>query len=122
MILTKEKIVFAAALLVAVSSATHIHVPRVEPAPGVPPEAQPRASTHEVVPVPALHPDRPIDPSARDPFVPTSAWVAATPAALGLPPSLPLPRALPGGAPPGMRGPLVVLPDEPRAVEEEDPK
>jgi hypothetical protein len=116
---TKEKVVFAASLLVALSSSTRIHKPHVEAVPPVPAEEPPRIPRVTVA-IPPLHPEKPLDAGARDPFVPASAWIAATPASLGLPPALPLPRALPGGAPPGMHGPPVILREEPKPVEEND--
>ena len=118
--LTKEKIVFAASLLVALSSASKIHKPHVEAVPPVPAEEPPRIPRVTVA-IPPLHPEKPLDPGARDPFVPASAWIPATPASLGLPPTLPLPRVLPGGAPPGMHGPFIILREEPKPVEETDP-
>src|SRR5579872_4448588 len=112
---TKEKVVFAAAFVVTLSSFTSIHAPRTEEAPRVPPEEAPKAP-RVTVPVPAVRPEKPLDAGARDPFVPQSAWIPATPARLGMLPDPSEPRILPGG----MRGTTVVVEKEPKAVEEPD--
>jgi hypothetical protein len=114
---TKEKVVFAVTLVVSLVGMKEIRKPSVEEAPKVAAEEAPRPP-RVTVPVPPLHPDKPLDANARDPFVPLSAWVPATPALLALPPEPKLPRTLPGGSPPGVRARLVVIPEDPKAVDE----
>jgi hypothetical protein len=118
-IFTKEKVVFAVALLVSLSSFTSIHAPRTEEAPKVPPEEAPRPP-RITVPVPSIRPEKPLDGAARDPFVPSSAWVPATPAKLGMLPAPTEPRILPGGSLGAARGASVVIDRDPKAVEEPD--
>jgi hypothetical protein len=107
-LLTKEKVVFAAALVVALSSFTGIRKPSTEDLPQIPAEESPRPP-RVTVPVPALHPEKPLDAAARDPFVPASAWTAAPPAKLGVLPEPSLPRVLPTGRA------LVALDKDPKA-------
>jgi hypothetical protein len=111
-LLTKEKIVFAAALVVALSSFTGIRKPSTEDLPKIPPEESPRPP-RVTVPVPALHPEKPLEASARDPFVPASAWTSAAPAKLGVLPEPALPRMVPTGRA------LVSLDKEPKASPDE---
>lgn len=114
-VFTKEKLVFLVSFLVSVSSFMGIHKPVTEDVPRIPAEEQ----AHEprvTVPVPSLHPDKPLDGSARDPFVPSSAWIAATPARLGALPEPPSPRLLPSG----VRRAYVTLDADPKPVEEPD--
>jgi hypothetical protein len=114
---TKEKIVCAVAALLVVASLRTLHWPSVEKIPAVPPEEAPKPP-RITVPVPSLRPDKPLEAAARDPFVPTSAWVVAEPAKLAVPPPLLAPRALPGGSPPGVKAKLVVVDKEPVLVED----
>lgn len=109
---TKEKLVFGIALLVSLSSFTGIRKPVTEDLPKVPPEEAPRPP-RVTVPVPSLRPEKPLEANARDPFVPASAWVAATPARLGALPDPASPRILPG-----VRSAPVVIDKDPRPVEE----
>src|SRR5579872_4453422 len=111
---TKEKVVFAAAFVVTLSSFTSIHAPRTEEAPKAPPDEAPKAP-RVTVPVPAIRPEKPLDAGARDPFVPQSAWVPASPAKLGMLPDPTEPRILPGGT----RGAAVVVDKEPKALADE---
>ncbi len=113
-LITKEKIVFAVSLVVTLSSFTGIRKPVTEDLPKVPAEEAPRPP-RVTVPIPALHPEKPLEANARDPFVPASAWAAATPARLGALPDPATPRILPSGA----RGAVVILEKDPRAVENE---
>jgi hypothetical protein len=111
-LVTKEKLVFAVALVVSLGTFAGTRKPSTEDVPKIPPEEAPRPP-RVTVPVPALHPEKPLEAAARDPFVPASAWSAATPARLG---SLPEPaerRILPGGP----RGAVILVDSEPKAQE-----
>ncbi len=108
-LVTKEKLVFAVALVVSLGTFTGMRKPSTEDVPKIPPEEAPRPP-RVTVPIPALHPEKALESAARDPFVQASAWSAATPARLG---SLPEPaerRILPGGP----RGAVIVVDHEPK--------
>ena len=100
--LTKEKILFLVALVVAAFTLTGISFPAIEPPPEVPnPES---ARTYRAVAaVPDLSPEDELS-FERDPFATKDPWQPAAPATLPGPPGRAWPRALPGG-PPQIRGP-----------------
>jgi hypothetical protein len=115
-VFTKEKLVFGVALLVSLASFTGVRKPVTEDLPKIPPEEAPHPP-RVTVPVPSVHPEKGLDPNARDPFVPASQWAAATPARLGALPDPAAPRVLPTGA----RGAVVTLDKDPKPIEEADP-
>jgi hypothetical protein len=117
---TKEKLVFGVALLVSLSSFSGVRKPSTEDLPKIPPEEAPHPP-RVTVPIPALHPEKGLDAQGRDPFVPASAWVSATPARLGALPEPSEPRLLPGGSFTGARGGAVALDKDPKPVAETDP-
>ncbi len=107
--LTKEKLVFALALLLGASIvAAAARAPAVEAVPEVPGEEA--ARPYRALEVdPRLAPEAPWAPALRDPFRQDDPWVEAPPALLAAPPVSTWPRALPVGLTDAPRGPDDVL-------------
>ena len=98
--ITKEKVLFAVCLLVALLVLLDARAPRVEPVPEVPAEEGARPY-RTIAAGPRLAPETPFGAdSSRDPFRSRDPWERAAPATLAMPPPAAWPRALPGGPAP----------------------
>ena len=92
--ITKEKLLFAVCVALALFTLTGLTLPSAESPPEIPnPEAA--RAYRAVTAVPKLSPDDELE-LERDPFATKDPWQPAAPAALPAPPSGSWPRALPG--------------------------
>lgn len=115
--ITKEKLLFAVCVAVALFTLTGLSLPSAEDPPEIPnPEAA--RAYRAVTAVPKLSPDDELE-LERDPFATKDPWQPASPATLPAPPSSSWPRALPGGPSADPRSPAdrLLVREAPRAVD-----
>tara|TARA_R110002072_G_scaffold51171_1_gene137016 strand:- start:1329 stop:1724 length:396 start_codon:yes stop_codon:yes gene_type:complete len=115
--ITKEKLLFAVCVALALFTLTGLTLPSAESPPEIPnPEAA--RAYRAVTAVPKLSPDDELE-LERDPFATKDPWQPAAPAALPAPPSGSWPRALPGGPSADPWGPAdrLLVKEAPRPVD-----